>query len=109
MMKVKLFEVRDRMTLVPAMAIQVSGADGWLMRRAGFESPMVYLVKLATEECKYDPYNWNCNTMRYAHHYIQEHFDELEDGQVIDAEFIRGERPAPRVSERAFCERVHSS
>jgi hypothetical protein len=47
--------------------------------------------------------------MRYAHYYIQEHFDELEDGQVIDAEFIRGERPAPRVSERAFCERVQQS
>ena len=34
-----------------------------------------------------------------AHHYIQEHFDELHDGDVVDVEFILGETKAPKVSE----------
>ena len=99
-MKVKLFEIRDRATFIAAMAIRVSGEDGWLMRRAGFESPMVYLVALATERACYDPYNWGNRTMANAHHHIAEHWDELKDGDVVDVEFILGETSEPKRSER---------
>lgn len=99
-MTVKLFEIRDSMTFIPVMAIRVSGADGYLMRRAGFQSPMVYVVKLATEECQYDPYSWSNRTMKTAHLHIAEHFDELVDGQVVDVEFILGESSSPKVSEQ---------
>lgn len=101
----KLFEIRDRGTFIPAMAIRVSGADGYLMRRAGFgDVPMVYLVMLATEKCRYDPYNWdNMRTMGNAHNYIMDHWDTLNDGDVIDVEFILGETAAPKVSEQATC------
>ena len=99
-MTTKLLEIRDRATLVPALAIQVSGEDGYLMRRAGFGHPMVYLIMLATEKCRYDPFSWdNRRTMGNAHHYIQEHFDELHDGDVVDVEYILGETKAPKVSE----------
>lgn len=97
----KLFEIRDRATFISALAIQVSGADGYLMRRAGFESPMVYLVALATERACYDPYNWGNRTMANAHHYIAEHWDELKGGEVIDVEFILGESKQPKQSEAA--------
>ena len=65
----KLLEIRDRGTFIPAMAIRVSGEDGYLMRRAGFQNPMVYLIALATQKCAYDPYHWpgNTRTMRHAH------------------------------------------
>lgn len=100
-MKTKLFEIRDRATFVPALAIQVSGDDGYLMRRAGFQSPMVYLIMLATEKCRYDPYNWdNPRTMGNAHRYIEEHFDDLKDGAVVDVEFILGETKTPKESEQ---------
>jgi hypothetical protein len=100
-MTTKLFEIRDRGTLVPALAIQVSKADGWLMERAGFgETPMVYLIMLATEHCAYDPFHWpNQRTMGNAHRYIEAHYDELENGAVVDVEYILGERGAPKVSE----------
>lgn len=98
--EVKLFEIRDRGTFISAMAIQVSGADGYLMRRAGFESPMVYLVALATERCCYDPYNWGNRTMQTAHLFIAEHFNTLTDGEVVDVEFILGESHMPKMSER---------
>ena len=97
---VKLFEIRDRATFIPAMAIQVSGEDGYLMRRAGFQSPMVYLVALATERACYDPYNWGNRTMANAHNYIAENWDQLGDGDVIDVEFILGETTAPKRSEQ---------
>ena len=99
-MTIKLIEIRDRGTTVPAMAIQVSGADGFLMRRAGFgDVPMVYLVQLATQIAKYDPYNWGNRTMGRAHLHIAEHWDELKDGDVVDVEFILGETDTPKVSE----------
>ena len=100
-MVTKLLEIRDDGTFIPAMAVRVSGTDGYLMRRAGFgDVPMVYLVKLATEDCRYDPYNWdNPRTMGHAHNYIAEHWDELSDGDVIDVEFILGETTTKKISE----------
>lgn len=97
---IKLVEIRDRATFIPAMAIQVSGEDGYLMRRAGFESPMIYLVALATERACYDPYNWGNRTMGTAHHYLVEHWDEVNDGDVLDVEYILGETTVAKVSER---------
>lgn len=99
-MTTKTLEIRDRGTFVPALAIQVSGDDGYLMRRAGFESPMVYLVMLSTERVKYDPYGWNDRTMRAAHLCIAEHFAELSDDDVVDVQFILGETSEPKASER---------
>src|SRR5678809_299635 len=105
-MTTKLFEIRDRGTLVPALAIQVSKADGWLMERAGFgHQPMVYLVMLATQECAYDPFQWkHRRTMGTAHHYIEAHWDKLQDGALIDVEFILGETTTPKTSEAALYE-----
>jgi hypothetical protein len=99
-MTVKLLEIRDRATCIPAMAVSIEGADGYIARRAGFESRMIYVVMLATEKARYDPYHWdNPRTMGNAHAYIQEHFDELQDGQVIDVEFILGETAISKISE----------
>jgi len=99
-MTAKLLEIRDRATFVPALAIQVSGEDGYLMRRAGFGQSMVYLIMLATEKCRYDPYTWdNQRTMGNAHRYIEDHFAGLKDGDVVDVEFILGETKAPKISE----------
>lgn len=99
---VKLLEIRDRHTFIPAMAVRVQGSDGYLMRRAGFgDVPMVYLIALATEKCKYDPYNWDNRTMRVAHLYIAQSFDALNQGDVVDVEFILGETTEPKKSEQA--------
>lgn len=100
-MIVKLLEIRDSATTIPAMAIQVSGEDGYLMRRAGFQSPMIYLIMLATQDCRYDPWGWTGRgrTMNIAHQWIAQHFATLTDGEVVDVQFIIGETKAPKPSE----------
>lgn len=98
-MKNKLVEIRDEGTFIPALAIEVAGTDGYLMRRAGFQSPMVILVKLVGEQWQYDPYGWGGRTMPVAHKYIQEHWEELQDGAVVDVEYVLGERDTPKISE----------
>lgn len=37
--------------------------------------------------------------MCVAHQFIEDHFDELNDGEVVDVQFILGETKVPKVSE----------
>jgi hypothetical protein len=95
----KFVEIRDKATFIAAFTFRIQGADHPLARRAGFESPMVYLVALATQRAAYDPWSWGDRTFHVAHLWISEHFDELKDGDVVDVEFILGETAAPKGSE----------
>lgn len=109
-MQNKLFEVRDRATFIPVMAIHIDGnctdQEDWLLRRSGYgESEgrnYVYLIHLQTGEGQYDPYKWGrgSRTLREAHKYIVEHFDELQTGDVVDVEFILGESATKKITER---------
>jgi hypothetical protein len=116
-MTVKLFEIRDAATFIAAMATQLRSRDEaefYLLRRAGYSKeqiafdrprelePYVLLTNLdGRSPCNYDVYNWHGNrTMQVAHAFIIEHWDTLQSGAVIDVEFILGERPAPKTSER---------
>lgn len=116
-METKLFEVRDAMTFVPCWGIlllptklHVLGIDiehseeKYLLRRAGFgvDHPLVLFGRLEGGESSYDPYSWTggSRTMRTAHAYVTARWDQLESGDVIDVEFILGERETEKVSER---------
>ena len=108
--QVKVFEIRDRMTFKPMMAIRLNPsneAERYLLARAGFG-------RYPGEQCKYvmlcglgggggkantDIYCWDTRTTQWAQKYIDEHFDELEPGAVIDVEFICGETNKPKESE----------
>ena len=98
--EVKQFEVRDAATFIPVLAVKLSGANGYLIRRAGFDSPMVYLIHLSAQKAFYDPYDWDTRTMAAAHIYIAEHFDALPDEFVVDVEFIWGLTKEQKKSER---------
>ena len=98
-MEIKQLEIRDRHTFIPVLAIEVSGADGYLLRRAGFGHSMVILVHLEGMKCNYDAYQWSgSRTMKEAHNYIQNSWDSLSNGDVVDVEFLLGEAPAPKTS-----------
>jgi hypothetical protein len=109
-MQNKLFEVRDRATFIPVMAIHIDGnctdQEDWLLRRSGYGKgegrDYVYLIHLQTGEGQYDPYKWGCcsRTLYEAHRYIVTHFDKLQTGDVIDVEFILGESVTKKTTER---------
>ena len=105
-MEIKLVEVRDRGTFIPALAIRVTStgdvAGDWLLRRGGFSlnGASIILIRLTDCETQYDPYDWASRTMQTAHVWLLEHFEQVAHGAVVDVEYLLGERSAPKMSER---------
>ncbi len=106
MIEVKRVEVRDRATMIPAIALGIrGGGDDPLMNRAGFGADFtcVLLIHLANGICHHDVYDWPSNprTMQQTHRWLQEHWEEHQDGTVVDVEFILGETAKQKESEVA--------
>lgn len=109
-MEVKLFELRDKSTFVPVMAIKLSSrneAERYLLSRSGYgksnfdQQRYVLMAGLQDDKITYDQHNWGLNrTRQVAHDYIISNFDSLESGQVIDVQFILKETDKPKKSER---------
>lgn len=119
MMETKAFEIRDKGTFIPVITIQLRDASAffkeerearehYLMRRAGFnltEEPFaVLLVRMdadgSARQASCDPYSWGGRTFPVAHKYIEENWNDLKSGDVVDVEFILGESSKPKTSER---------
>jgi len=112
-MRTKTLEIRDRMTFIPALAVDMNPTDEvgavdaqrWLLRRVGYAcdgSPNIILTRLdgSAKAAFSDPYDYNDRTWRTAHLFIIEHWNELKDGDVVDVEYILGETREPKISER---------
>lgn len=101
----KLFEVRDKSTFMPVMATKTEGTtikELYLFHRAGYSqyASLIIVTRLEEPQSTYSPYDWRgSRTMQEAHKYIQDHFDKLVSGAVIDIEFILGETDTPKISE----------
>jgi len=118
MMKTILLEVRDSMTFIPVVAMDTDPGHRdvdrggyhsakyeerrWLLRRAGYspDGSTIILVNLNDCRASNEPYGWNGRTMTVAHEYIERNWGELQDGDVIDVEFILGETTVKKTSER---------
>jgi len=108
---VKLFEVRDQGTFMPVMALKMhaeSAPESWLMARAGYgHDPMSHLDYVlfapidgsVIGEINYNWSKWATHTRLQAHRFIEEHWDELKSGDVIDIEYIMGKTAEPVESE----------
>lgn len=109
-MKTKILEIRDSKTCIPALAIQMLADDEvqayYVHEHCGYprDGSSVVLMKLREfddGEAKNDSCAWvGARTMPVAHNYVLDHFDELEDGDVVDVEFILGETEVKKTSER---------
>ena len=110
-MKTKLLEVRDRATCIGVMATQIApvnvvqmemlGKTGW-----GLDVDTSYFVAVTTisngisrARMQIYPRDWNDRTMSVAHRYIEDNFDTLSDGDVVDVRHILGEVEHPASSE----------
>lgn len=109
-MKIKAVEIRDRATFVPALAISINHAENpdlltdALIAAAGFDlsSDIVFLLRLETAKCQWDPHSWGDRTFTTAHLYIQQNWEWISSGDVIDVEYILGETTNKKVSEVAY-------
>jgi hypothetical protein len=131
MIEEKFLEIRDEGTHIPALAFVLSPADDkekYIMQRAGYgdtvaqHADYVFLMKLDGAECRNDPYDWDsvARTMRTAHSALvgqipgtfgpeqrarwdEVRFDNLTSGDVLDVEYLLGERETKKISERLHC------
>jgi hypothetical protein len=111
-MKAKLIEGRDRATFIPLLAIQLTAeneAERYLLRRSGWSASDIEAGRIilmcglcgGRDQAASDPYDWVGNrTRQVIHGWLESHFDEVESGQVLDAEFLLGESSKPKESER---------
>jgi hypothetical protein len=100
----KTFEIRDRATFVPVVAINPkprTKLERYLWGREGFVSinSYVLITKLSSLECKFMPSSWGDRTMQVAHQYIFENWDSLENCALIDVEYILGETETKKATE----------
>jgi hypothetical protein len=110
-MQIKMFEIRDSMTFIPAIGIAMNEptteADRYLLRRSGYalesipNGGCVLFGRAVGGEFRYDPYDWPTNprTMRVAHQIVVEQWESLSSGDVLCIEYYLGERQMPKVSE----------
>lgn len=110
-MTTKTFEIRDTGTFIAVLAIRLDPADDrdlFLLARAGFtanaktQADYVILAPLTDlGKTSSDPFGHGtpARTYRVAHEHIIEHFDVLENGAVIDVQFILGETMTPKQTE----------
>jgi hypothetical protein len=109
-MRTKILELRDSATFIPVLCVDMNPSGGaaieerWLLRRAGYScdyEPIILLTRAdGSGRACYDPFDWGDRTFSVAHQYIIAHWRSLDSGDVVDVEFILGERAEPKVSER---------
>lgn len=109
-MEAKALELRDKCTFIAVLAVDMNPTPQndrqyYLLRRCGYPCdgvPNVIVTRLdgngthAFNDC----YQHGDRTWRVAHEWIIDHWKELSDGDVVDVEFILGERDKPKLSER---------
>lgn len=106
-MRVKCFELRDRATFVPVMGVEMLAENedqGYLLNRAGYGvggRRLIMFTRLGGQcAAHHDPFNWGDRTFHVAHSWIETNWDTLNDGDVIDVEYILGETTTKKTSEK---------
>jgi hypothetical protein len=106
-MEIKTLEVRDRSTFIPVVAVKVvpsNSSEKYLWNRAGFNmdsgSSIILLGRINDLHLEFYPPVWSNRTMSTVHEYLQNSWDGVENGQVLDVEYILGETDKAKESER---------
>lgn len=99
-MKTKVIEIRDRATCIPAVAIKMEAAnivEDRFLWRCGYprDGSGIVLMHLYDQRANSDPYGFGDRTMKAAHLYIYDHWDELRDGDVVDVRVLLNEADEP--------------
>lgn len=106
-MKHKIFEIRDSGTMFLVLCVDMNPAgttERLALRRYGYPCdgrPNILMTHLTGDgHATNDPWGWGgSSTYQHAHHYIIDHWGELQTGDVVDVEFIRGTTTEKKVSD----------
>jgi len=117
-MEIKLFEIRDRGTTIKGMAIRLGSPLGGKRSETPRETRMLASAGFGDDELDHNhyvllgdmgggsfkmessAYQWSgSRTMKVAHEYIEENWDKLKTGDLVDVQFILGETGEPKHSE----------
>ena len=106
----KVFEVRDNATNIGVIATKMQPevlAEDYELARNGFPlqgNALILLTQLSSSKSTWDAFNWRdgTRTMFEAHRYIEQHFDELKTGDVVDVRYILGETDKPAISDSHY-------
>lgn len=111
MLEAKLFELRDRGTFIPVLAIKLKGKGNGsindkILERAGLNYPGSYSILLwdlnnnrGFVDCRDWPGAPMIRTFPVCHRHIEQCFDSLKHGSVIDIEYLMRETIIPKESE----------
>jgi hypothetical protein len=99
---IKTVEIRDRCKFIPAFAIRMLPSDEFelfLFKQAGYGlfNPCIMLISIEEpwlSNRSSDEWINSPRTMPIAHKWIEDNFDKINNGDVIDIEFILGEKDA---------------
>ena len=113
-MESKLFEVRVRGTNIPVMATRLDAsndAEAYLLGRSGYGKERkswrgyIFLFPIEIDGlATTDPFKQEIHELQVAHRYVNQHFDDLEPGAVLDVDYIEGRREKPRKPDRFWTE-----
>jgi hypothetical protein len=120
-MKAKALELRDKGTFIAILCVDMNpgiyrddepgmskeyDAQCYLLRRCGYPCngrPNIIMTRLnGNGQATNDPYGWKGVTRIFpvAHKWIIDNWHTLNDGDVVDVQFILGETSTPKQSER---------
>jgi hypothetical protein len=108
-MEMKCLEIRDIGMFLPVICIRpvpTNEAQRYLLRRDGYRGDAtercIIMIDAQCRGVAYDCYDWpgGSRTKQVAHNYVAEHWAKLQDGDVIDVEFILGETDKAKITER---------
>jgi hypothetical protein len=113
-MEIKLLEIRDAATFIPIIALRPGArneAERYLLGMAGYgtsdrsHSEYVLVGELSGGDGRLncDPFKWedeHNHTLFYAHKWLDDHWDEIQSGDVLDVEYVRGLTGSPKRSQR---------
>jgi len=113
----------DRDTFIPVIATKLTPDSRWrmgselpeleaekfLLECAGYRDGRQYILisKIEGGSCisNYTPFGWDKKdgrTMFCAHEFIEQNFDSLESGEVIDVEYLLRETKVKKGTQRIF-------
>jgi hypothetical protein len=106
-METKILEIRDRGTYLPVMATKMysdNEIEWHYLRDQGYpmDGSLIVVCKLTGCKSHYDKYKWDSTsrTMIIAHGFIEENYDSLKSGDVVDVEYILGETKTKKRPQR---------